>query len=78
MLVNGCLSIGSTAESLAKVACQSYVGSYQTILGTLGLGVVLALVIRHRVAFRVTIVPCILTVFLLGVLLHWWFMSRPL
>jgi hypothetical protein len=40
------------------------------VLGTLGLGVVLALVIRHRVAFRVAIVPCILTVFLLGVLLH--------
>jgi hypothetical protein len=48
------------------------------VLGTLGLGVVLALAIRHRVAFRVTIVPCILTVFLLGVLLHWWFIPTAL
>jgi hypothetical protein len=36
------------------------------------------LVIRHRVAFRVAIVPCILTVFLLGVLLHSGSVSRPL
>jgi hypothetical protein len=50
---------GSTLwESLAKGVHASRMWGLATndVLGTLGLGVVLALVIRHRVAFRVTIV----------------------
>ena len=43
------------------------------VLGTLGLGVAAALALRSRVSFRVSILPCILGIFLLGIFLHWWF-----
>jgi hypothetical protein len=64
-------ALGKPGEGVPVVG-----GSAHKHLGTLGLGVVLAL-IRHRVAFRVAIVPCIFCL-LLGVLLHWGFRSRPL
>lgn len=43
------------------------------VLGTVGLGVGAAFMIRHRITFLVAIVPCIITAFLMGVILHWWF-----
>jgi hypothetical protein len=43
------------------------------VVGTLGAGAAIALAMRHRWAFRITVVPCIILMFLLGVLLHWWF-----